>query len=845
MFSTIFDKFLPIRKGKMLRIKKILTVIGLLLVITPAFAQTKVGGVILDENNEPLPYVNISFTGTTIGTISNEEGKFYLYSDKKHPSITVSFLGYKTRVIPVKPTDLHLIIRLQPDTEQLEEVRIFAAKPKNKGNPAVELLKKVWKNKRKRGIQTYPYYEFDKYEKIEFDIYNVDERLKKSRLMKGLEFVFDYVDTSKYTGKPFLPIFINEALYRVYGKNIPPKARKEELIAHKASGVENNVFVNTYIKDLYIDYDIYANFIRLYDKDFVSPLSRLGPLTYYYILSDTAEYNGKTAFNVVFWPRRKKDLAFRGDMWIADSTYAVLNISMNIAPTANVNWVKDFYLEQEFKPYNDTVFILTKDQMITRLGIENLKNAQDLRVKRTTYYKNYVFNRPHPQKFYTEEVNIYKRSIYHKPDTFWTAIRPERLNRNEKGVYRMLDSLKKTPKFKRMSDLATILGSGYAYIKYFDFGPVFSTIGYNDVEGVRIRLGGRTYFDTNDLLRFEGYTAYGFRDKRFKYGLSGKWVAIVKPRLMLQAGFRNDVEQIGVSLTSLEDDVLSRSFASSSVFAAGDKTKLTHTRIYDASVAFEPVKNLEFRMGFEYKDLRSAHPAFSLDYLGKDGQIHSVTRQPEAFVQMKITPGRKYVGYGVKRYDVNSLYPVFLVKYSRGYSRGNPDAFDYQKIQFYASKRFYIGAVGKLDTKLETGKTYGEVPLGLLSVVPGNQSFFYVNTSFQLLNYYEFITDTYVSLKLMHNFEGRIFSKIPLIKKTKWRELIFFNTVWGKISPVNRAINRSGIPYVAPEKPYYEYGVGITNILKFMEVDAFWRGNHFHPDPLWNFNLKLNFRLDF
>ncbi len=809
-------------------------------------AQTRVKGIVLDKNNDPMPFVNVYFPGTTTGTITDEDGKFYLYSEKNHSSIKISFVGYKEKTVSLQGKNkLNLVIKLTPKAEKLKEVKIYAAKPKNKGNPAVELLKKVWKHKRKRGVNLYDYYEYDKYEKIEFDIYNVDERLKKTKLMKGLEFVFDYVDTSKYTGVALLPIFINEALYRVYGKNIPPKAQKEVLKAHKASGVENNVFVNTYVKDLYLDYDVYANFIRLYGKDFVSPLSKLGPLTYYYILSDTAEYKGRTAYNVVFYPRRKKDLAFKGDVWIADSTFAVLNISMNVSKTANINWVKDFYLEQEFTPYNDSVFVLTKDQMITQLGIDQLKNGQDLLVKRTTYYSGYVFNQPKPDKFYNEEPWIYNKEIYHKSDTFWQAVRPERLNRNEAGVYKMLDSLKKTPKFKRMSDLATILGSGYAYIKYFDYGPVFSTIGYNDVEGIRIRLGGRTYFDTNDLLRFEGFGAYGFRDKKWKYGISGKWVAIIKPRLMFQAGYRKDVEQIGVSLTTLDDDVLSRSFASSSVFAAGDKTKLTETGIYNFSAFFEPVKNLEIGLGYVYKNLQSAHPAFSLDYLGSDGQVYSRTQQPEVFIQIKAMPGRKYVGYGVKRYDVNSRYPLFLIKYSKGYSNNNPESFDYDKIQIYFNKKFFIGAIGKLDVNLETGKTYGTVPLSLLSVVPGNQSFFYVPSSFQLLTYYEFITDTYASLKLMHNFEGRIFSKIPILKKTEWRELVFFNAVWGKISPHNVSINRSGIPYLAPGQPYYEFGAGITNILKFMEFDAFWRGNHLHSNPLWNFNIKLNFRLDF
>ncbi len=808
------------------------------------WSQTKVGGIVVDENNRPLAYANIIFTGSTIGTITDEKGHFYLQSDKNFRQISVAYLGYKTVTVPVKPVDLHLKIKLQPEAESLGKVNVYLGKPKNKGNPAVKILKEIWKRKHHNGTEIFDYYEANKYEKIEFDINNVDSTMKQSKLFRGLEFIFDFVDTSRITGKTFLPIFINEAYYKIYGKNKPPRQYKEELIAHKASGVKNNEFVNTYLQDLYADYNVYDNFITLFGKQFVSPLSRLGPTTYYYILSDTADYNGVRSFNIIFYPRRHGDLAFKGDMWIADSTYAVQNISMRISRKANINWINDFYLEQEFERINDSVFLLKRDYIMTELGLQTDAKVSNILVKRTTVLDHYRFNIPHPNKFYEQEPDIYNKKIYNKTDQYWTQIRPEKLNRNEKGVYIMLDSLKKTPKFKRMSDLATIIGSGYAYIKYFDYGPVFSTIGYNDVEGVRLRIGGRSYFDTNDLLRLHAYLAYGFHDRRVKYGGKIEWVPVIKPRLYLTAGYRNDVEQIGVSLTSLNDDVLSRDFASSSVFATGDKTKLTRVHIAEISAAYEPVKNLEFRAGFNYKNLASAHPNFSLDYIDDHGYIRSKVRQPEWFVQIKATPWRKTIGYGVKRYDVKRNYPVFLIRYSRGFSHGALDAFTYNKIQLYYAQHLKIGAVGKSYIQVETGKTFGALPLALLNVVPGNQSYFYVKKSFQLLNYYEFITDTYASFKWMHNFGGRIFSKIPLLKKTKWRELVFFNTVWGQISNRARRINASGISYQAPDPAYMEYGAGVGNILRIWEIDAFWRVNYLKPG-VPHFFVKMNFRLEF
>lgn len=86
-----------------------------------------------------------------------------------------------------------------------------------------------------------------------------------------------------------------------------------------------------------------------------------------------------------------------------------------------------------------------------------------------------------------------------------------------------------------------------------DYGPIYSTFGMNDAEGLRLRTGGRTYFGQNDPWRLEGYLAYGFKDNKFKYGISGKWMLNRNNRFIISGGNRRDVEQIGVSLTATND----------------------------------------------------------------------------------------------------------------------------------------------------------------------------------------------------------------------------------------------------------------------------------------------------
>ena len=175
-------------------------------------------------------------------------------------------------------------------------------------------------------------------------------------------------------------------------------------------------------------------------------------------------------------------------------------------------------------------------------------------------------------KFYDKRQYDLNDSINNRPDEFWEANRLEKLNKDEQGVYKLLDTLKTVPKFKRLYTLIATFSSGYYEMDSlnFDYGPIFSTFGFNDVEGMRIRTGGRTYFGYNDPWRIEAYTAYGFKDKKFKYGIQGKAILDKKSRLIISGGNRRDVEQIGASLTA-STDVLGRSNGSSSLIGTGVK----------------------------------------------------------------------------------------------------------------------------------------------------------------------------------------------------------------------------------------------------------------------------------
>ena len=806
-----------------------------------AFSQTKVGGKVVDEFNEPVPFANVYFKNSKIGVITDDNGSFYFETDENYDTLIVSFIGFDTQEVPLKKglnSNLKIVLR---EGKELKEVVIYSGKTSKKNNPAIDILRKIWARKRKNGLYMFDQYKYDKYEKVEFDMNTIDSAFMNSKVFKGLEFIFDNMDTSKITGKSYLPIFINEAISEVYGDN-KLKKEKEILTANKNSGFGNGDGVNTFIKDLYADYDIYNNYLKFFDKSFVSPLSRTGIDVYNYVLNDSMYIDNKWCYNIVYYPRRKNELTFKGDFWVNDSTWAIKKINLEASKSANINWVKEIYIEQDFEVLNDSVFLLKRDHMMSDFSLTKKEESKGVYGKRTTIVKNHVFNQPKDEKFYREEVNFYDNNVFTKTEEFWEENRFEELNKNEAGIYKMLDTLETVPKFKKIYNLATILGSGYIQYGNFDFGPIFSTFGYNDVEGQRIRIGGRTYFGPNDKWRIQGYTAYGFRDDKLKYGISGKWMVNTKNRLILHAGNRRDVEQIGVSLTT-SNDVLGRSFASSALFASGVNNQLTSVNLTTLGFEIEPLKNFTIQTNLSYRTLKSASNEFSLDYYTDltQTEIKSEVKQSEINLIFEYTPKRKTVGYGVDRLEVDNNYARFFVSYSNGLKGVLNSDFDYQKLQLFYRQPALIGGFGRLFTTFETGKIFGEVPLGLMGVIPGNQSWFVIENTYNLLDYYDFVADEYASLHFEHHFNGRLFSRVPFLRKLNLREIVGVKGVYGRVSTENKMINASGLDYVAPDDLYWEYHAGVGNIFKVLRIDFAWRGSYLDMPDARKFGIKASF----
>lgn len=719
-------------------------------------------------------------------------------------------------------------------------------------NPAYAIMQEVWKRKRNNGLDKFDNYKFKEYEKIEIDIANIDSSFMKKRLFRKVDFIFDYADSAE-NGKLALPVYINESIYQNLGKNRPDQRKKRLLTAQKSSGFENNEIISLSAKNLYRDINIYENTINYFDIGFMSPVSKEGFSVYDYNLLEETTLNGQEVYKIFYQPRRKDVLAFEGYLYISKDYYAVVQASLRSTKKMSVNFVNGITTQLVYDNPNDSTFL--PKSIRTKLDISPFSKSKDAKAmiaKRWVDFSDYEFNTPIANSDFDTKSAEMESGFVKKDDEFWQRERTDSLSQEEKGVYEMLEKLDNTPRFKRIVKTFETFSSGYYNVGHaIDIGNIYSVYGRNAVEGDRIRLGARTYFSQNDTWRIEGYGAYGFKDQQFKYGAEGRFMFNKVNRFTIGAGTRRDILQLGVRLTG-SDGIMSRSFASSSVFGRGENASVSSVNQANVFSSIEPIKNIQLRMDASWQTIKSANPEhFNLSYYdNKTGQLRQTLNDTHATLSIIARPGAKYSQTGVDRYEHSTLAPTIVLKYTRGLEGVFNADFGYDKLQFMFYKPFLIGNWGKLFTSFEAGKNFDTVPLALQNVIPGNQSYSIAQNTFSQLNYYEFVADTYSTLHLEHHFNGKIFSYIPLIKKLKLREVAFFHAAYGSLSDASKNINVEGWRYSAPsDRVYYEYGVGIENIgfgnLRIFRIDFNWRGNYLDRPNASRFGIKTGFQFYF
>ena len=820
---------------------------------------TRIRGTVIDAaTKEPLPFVNIVFVGKNIGTITDYNGKYTIETQWASSKIEVSFLGYKKQYRTIVKEKSQVInFELETNAVILDEATVISKKKRyrNKNNPAVGLIKKIVKNKNLNRKEHLDYYQYDKYEKIEFDLNNITEKFRKKKVFNKFQFIFNYIDTAEINGKPYLPIFIKETTSDVYYRK-SPKSEKEYVNGVKMIGLHDyldNAGVGFMIDNMYQDIDIYDNNISLLTNQFISPISNIAPNIYKFHIIDTLEVNGYECINLAFQPRNKQDFAFKGNLYVKnDTNYSVVKVDMRVTEDINLNFVNDLQIIQEFSFIEDKVWMITRDEVIIDFNIG--KTGTGMFGRKNVLYDKYDFEKQIADTvFKGVEKKILLNGYNEKDEKFWEENRITELSEQEENIYLMVDSVQSVPAFKRTMDIVMLLISGYWNFNNFDIGPVNTFYSFNEIEGFRLKFGGQTSEKFSKKFKLDGFVVYGFKDERYKYSIRST-ISLnnrpirESPRHTLMAMYQYETSFPGMALMFINEDNFFLSFKR----GVADKILYTEKAVVehykDWGNDFSTTLTLNHNIQEAGGNWSFAYDDYTMDYITSS----------EVITKLRFAPNEKfYQGLDYKT-PVITKYPIFQLTYTKGFSGVIDSDFDYDKLTFNFFKRVYLSPIGFSNIEVEAGKVFTEgIPYMNLYIHRANQTYSFQQRSFNLMNFLEFVSDEYAALFIEHHFNGFILNKVPLFKRLKWRAIVSAKGIWGQLTDGNNPEVTEGLmnfptyddgkstTYTLSAKPYAEVSVGVGNIFRFFRVDFVKRLTYLDNPYVEEYGFRATLKFDF
>ncbi|MDE5828988.1 MAG: DUF5686 and carboxypeptidase regulatory-like domain-containing protein [Duncaniella sp.] len=807
------------------------------------FASSRIHGVVTDSvTGEPVEFATVFLIGTGRGELTDEKGRFDIHTNLSFDSVEVSAMGYNTRRWGVIPqSDVMFSPMISPIGVSLGEVVVKPKKEKysKRNNPAVDMMRRIRRDRDLHSPLEKENYNYRKHEAISwaYNEFQTGDSLHPSALVKQFPFLRGYVDTSEVTGKPIVNLIKRDKISDFYRRTVPSTSEKEVVLGLRNAGIDgflDEESMQRFYEDVMREIDIYANDVTVLQNRFVSPLSAIAPDFYKFYLTDTITIDSLRCAELTFVPRNPLNKGFTGRLYvdINDSTRFINRVLLHVPRDINLNFIDAIYVTQDFARAPDSTRIKTRDDMVVEARL--VPGTPSIYVRRTTDYSNHNFEpATDPSIFERLGRDITVTDVYNREDAFWTDFSSDTSDATAR-VDSMVMQMKRVPLYYWSEKILKILIGGYISTgskSKFDYGPVLSTVSYNDLEGLRLRAGGMTTANLLRRLFLQGYGAYGFKDRKWKYN------GVLEYSFNDKKYHRSEFPIHSLRLSHLYDvDKLGQHY----LFTSPDNGILSISRISDKLITYHRVSALEYtlelRNNFSTK-LKLQHERQEASrYIGFTdgyGNRHSHYNMSSATVELRFAPGEKfYQQPGGARKCINFDAPVFTLSHTvapRGIL-GNRYTYNVTEASF--QKRFWLSAFGAIDAKIKGGHVWSSVPFPNLLIPNANLSYTLQPESFTCLNPMEFINDSYVQWGMTYWANGVIFNYIPLLKKLKLRESIMFNGIFGHLSRRNDPSlhpelfgfpAEANVQRMRSNLPYMEAAFGVDNILNLFRVDYVWR----------------------
>ncbi|HEY4289752.1 MAG TPA: DUF5686 family protein [Puia sp.] len=803
-----------------------------------------------------LNNASITIKGLRGGARSNSDGHFRINTSQRAIDVVISSVGYNTLSLHLDsiPSE-EIVFSLSRKFKELTGalVKNKRQKYRNKGNPAVELIRQVIDHKNQNRMEAYKFASYNKYEKLVVYVDKLnDSKMSNNKLLKPYHFLVENSDTAKLEGRRLSPVYLEETYSDNYYRQRPEKTKS--IITGKKKVDYGELIdmqgISMYLNRLYQDFNVYDNNISVFTNLFLSPIADIAPTFYMYFIEDTTMINGHPLVRLSFRPRNPNDLLFRGTMWITlDGNYSIQKLRLLVSSGINFNFVREMHIDQDFTQQPDGRYLLTRSDVLGDFGIN--KKGTGLFGERVVNFINFKTNQPLADSLFKGAPTVVEDSAEAKKDSFWVAYRGDTLSRTESKTYANVDSLKNMKSFKRLVDWSTLLLAGYKQAGWAEIGPASTFYSFNPVEGFRLRFGGRTTTHFSTRFYSEAYAAYGFKDQKWKYFLSGTYSLNNKsvygfPQHYVRVSYQKETEIPGQSLQFVQEDNFLLSFK------RGNNDKWIYNNNFRVQYMKEFQNHLSYNFGFRWWEQT---PAGTIAYVkGNTGDSIQQMTTTELSGEIRWAPHEQFYIGKLYRVPIINKYPIIDFRWTTGVKGLFRGQYNYQNLDLNFYKRFYESWLGYTDVTLDFGYIIGKVPFPLADVHHANQTYAYQMQSYNLMNFLEFVSDHYATAYIDHYFNGFFFNKIPLLKKLKWREVIEAKILYGGLRAENDpAKNPDQVKfpltngqlqtYRLGSTPYIEAGFGIANIFKLVRVDFIERFTYLdHLEiPKWGIRVRTKF----
>lgn len=804
-------------------IKKVTYLLLFLLLSFSVKAQqeTVITGRVTEKGtNAGIPFVNIYFKGTFIGTITDFEGNYSIRATNPQDSIFVSLIGYKSKAKPVKAGKIQIIdFQLSLEALNLTTVEVHPGV-----NPALRIIKKAQENKSKYNRDNLNSVQYISYTKQEADVDNITPKMRKWRLFRPFISMWDSLDVlAGEDSKANLPVMMSEVLSEIYSyKDADKKRENVEAVKIKFVGMKDGSAVSQLTGTDFQNYNFANNTVAIQGKDILSPIAENALLFYNYYLVDSMIIDSMKCYKISCRPKNKKDLAYTGTIWITDTTFALKQLDLEITNEANINWIDHARITEVLIPTEAGPWV--PSQIRTLVDYTTLSNKFVSMVVRTyNSNRNYVVNKPKQKDFY-ETSTVYGEDALMKDTAWWANHRPEKLTKMESKSYDMIDTVRNIPFIKHGANILYFLFTGYKDVGPVNIGHYMQVYSHNSYEGSKVKLGFYTNQKFSKNWTVKGYGAYGARDKGFKYSLAVERIISRYPWSLAGIQYRDDIDQLGRDFSSLGSVNLGQSPNNLFNMFSQINSISKLVRKQEARVWYVREFNPGLRTAVTFQNIRT-NPLFPvlLSDQFTTFQDRKYTRT-ELIFSMRYSIKERYVQNGNERISLgNKRSPVISVTYLAGLKNVLDGDFNYHKVEASYKNRFRFAVLGYSDINIIAGKIFSKIPYIFLDIPLGNETNFYAHNTFNQMSYFEFVSDQYIKAFWQHHFSGLFFNRIPVLKKYNWREVVGINMIYGTLSSKNKQYNANNYFTVMDDVPYFEADLAIENIFNLIRIDYLYR----------------------